>query len=204
MRGHRRPGPTRNKTPGEVPARNSSLDSHPYRRPGRHLDRPHERRPAPGSPAAQQRPQDRSRGRGRPGMILGRVWTWKPSDRGVCCHILASTITGTPGGFASSAPYSRCSRWVPPVGFEPTHTAPESASVHRRSMASTRPDANRASVTAVSVPGIFRIMVPCSASPAPDSALPPRGMCGLRRSGYLPAPVAEWATTSMLPPSAAT
>ncbi len=29
--------------------------------------------------------------------------------------------------FASSARYSRCSRWAPPVGFEPTHTAPEAA-----------------------------------------------------------------------------
>ena len=71
------------------------------------------------------------------------------------------------------------------------HTAPESASVHRRSMVSSRPDSKLASVTAVSVPGIFRIMVPCSASPSPDSALPLRRMCRLRRSGYLPAPVAE-------------
>ena len=63
------------------------------------------------------------------------------------------------------------------------------------------------------VPGIFRIMVPRSASPppdsaspqpSPDSALPPRRMRRLRRSGYLRAPVTESADDVKLPPSAAT
>ena len=38
-------------------------------------------------------------------------------------------MTGPSDCLTSSAPYLRCSRWAPPVGFEPTHTAPEAVAL---------------------------------------------------------------------------
>ena len=55
------------------------------------------------------------------------------------------------GGFASSALYLRCPRWVPPVGFEPTHTAPEAVALS---------------------PELWGLSVPRTLSPAPERGEP--------------------------------
>ena len=144
-----------------------------HARPGRRLDRPHERRPAPGRPAAQRRPWERTPRRGRSGMILGRVWdvegvrSWRLLSRpGIGDH-------RTSGYFASSGRYLRCSRWAPPVGFEPTHTAPEAASAIHRNRALTCLHAHAAQLRHDVVPRIFRIMKVAPLLSARVSALPP-------------------------------
>jgi hypothetical protein len=58
-------------------------------------------------------------------MILGRAWdaegvrSWRLLSRAGINDDSAVRL------FHQLSAYSHCSRWAPPVGFEPTHTAPE-------------------------------------------------------------------------------
>ena len=86
---------------------------------------------------------------GIPGCAWGRGGNSRSVSPQIRAFSLAVLLANT---FEKAAPV------VPPVGFEPTHTAPEAASAHSRSVAPTRADANLPVGHRGSVPRIFRIM----------------------------------------------